>query len=51
MDLNGIRETLKGNSRNRSWKPRDKGFNKQKLKEQRPNQRFQQRKTFEWTPQ
>jgi len=41
MDFSGTKETQKGNnSRNRSWKPRNKGYNGQKLQEQRPNQGF-----------
>ena len=50
MDLSSTRETQKGNSRNKSWKPRNRGYDRQKLQEQRPNHGFQQKKMFEWTP-
>ena len=51
MDLSGTRETQKGKGGNKLWKPKNKGYNGQKLQEQRPNQRSQQKKTFEQTPQ
>ena len=51
MDLSGIKKTQIGNSKNKSWKPKDKNFNKQKPKEQKPNQKSQQKKTFKQTPQ
>ena len=52
MDLSNIKETQKeNNSRNRSWKPRSQGSNGQKLQEQRPNHRSQQKKMFERTLQ
>ena len=51
MDLSGIKKTQKGNSRNKSQKPKNKSYNKQKLWEQKPNYGFQQKKTFEQTPQ
>jgi len=51
IDLSSTQESQYANSNNRSWKPRSQGSNKQKPKEQRPNQGFQQKKTFERTPQ
>ena len=46
MDFSGIRETQKGKGRNKLWKPKNRGYNKQKLQEQRPNHRSQQKKMF-----
>ena len=46
MDFNGIRETQKGNGGNKLWKPRNRGYDRQKPQEQRPNYGFQQKKTF-----
>ena len=40
MDLSGMRETQKGNGRNKLWKPKSQRFNGQKPKEQKPNQGF-----------
>ena len=51
MDLNGTKETQKGNGKNRLWKPKNKNYDGQKLREQRPNQKSQQKKMFEQTPQ
>jgi len=51
MDFSGTQESQHANGNNRLWKPKSQGSNGQKPKEQRPNHEFQQRKTFEWTPQ
>ena len=37
MDLSDTKKTQKRNSKNKLWKPRNKGYNKQKLQEQKPN--------------
>ena len=37
MDFSGTKETQKGKDRNKSWKPKNRDYNKQKLQEQRPN--------------
>jgi len=47
MDLSSMQESQCANSNNRSWKPRSQSSIEQKPREQRPNHRFQQRKTFE----
>ena len=49
MNLSNIKETQRGNSRNKSWKPKNKGYDKWKLQEQKPNQKFQQKKMFKQT--
>ena len=51
MDFGGIKETQKSRNGNKLQKPRNKGYNGQKPQEHRPNQKSQQKKMFEWTPQ
>jgi len=51
IDLSSTQESQCVSNSNRSWKPRSQGSNGQKLREQRLNQRFQQRKMFGQTLQ